>query len=76
MITTLFLIIAFFRRRRFLSKDTPTGAKVIYYFLNVALTPIFGPWLFKMLNEATWVTTPRKGAEEACIPPDIIDSII
>lgn len=55
MLTTLFLIIAFFRRRRFLSREMPTGAKVIYYILNVALTPVFGPWLFKMLNESKWV---------------------
>lgn len=51
MITTLFLIIAYFRRKRFLSENTFWADKVSYYILNVALTPIFGPKVYTWLNK-------------------------
>ena len=39
MITALFLIIAFFRRKRFLTESTCWADRILYYFLNVPLPP-------------------------------------
>ena len=66
MITALFLIIAFFRRKRFLTEDTCWADRILYYFLNVPLTPIFGPMLF------TWIMNARNGGSSDCVapPPD------
>ena len=50
MITALSLIIAFFRRERFIRRDTFWADKVSYYVLNIALTPIFGPKVFCWLK--------------------------
>lgn len=56
MITTLFLIIAYFRRKRFLSENAFWADKMLYYILSVALTPYFGPKCYIWLNEES-----RKG---------------
>lgn len=66
MITALFLIIAFSRRKRFIRRDTFWADKVLYYFLNVPLTPVFGPILF------TWIMNARDGGSSDSVapPPD------
>lgn len=76
MIATLFLIIAYLRRKQFLSNITSTRGKAAYYVLNVAFTPIFGPFFFRLLYESKWVNNPKEEGENACLPPDMLNSMV
>lgn len=58
MVTTLFLIIAYLRRKQFLAPGTPTSNKALYYILNVPLTPIFGPILYTWITKSKNTNTP------------------
>ena len=49
--TTLFILIAYFIRKRFISEDASFLEKVLYYTSSVVMTPIFGPWVFKKITE-------------------------
>lgn len=52
MVTLTFLIIAFLIRKRFLQANASTFDKVCYYSISVCLTPLIGPWLYKMIAES------------------------
>ncbi len=49
---TLFLFIAFCIRKRFIREDACWSDKLLYYGFSVALTPLIGPWTFKMLYDS------------------------
>ena len=49
---TLFLIIAFCIRKRFVREDAGLGDKVFYYALNVILTPLIAPWIYRMIYDS------------------------
>lgn len=51
MVTTLFLIIAFCIRKRFIAADTKRSDKILYYLFSVCLTPLVGPWVFKLITD-------------------------
>ena len=50
MITTLFLIIAFAMSPFFIKRNHTFGDKVIYYLFSVTLTPLIGPFIYKILK--------------------------
>ena len=50
MITTFFLINAIIMSPFFIKKDHTFGDKVIYFILSVILTPLIGPFIYKMLK--------------------------
>lgn len=52
MLTLTFLIIAYAIRKRFVPEGTSRADRVLYYVLSVVMTPLFGPWFFKMLIES------------------------
>ena len=52
MITLTFILIAYAIRRRFLNENAKWYDKTFYYVLSVCLTPLLGPWLYKMLNNS------------------------
>lgn len=70
MITALFLIIAFFRRKQFLPEEASRTDKMLYYFLNVPLTPIFGPILFDWIIKAK--DSGKSSDKSGMIPPNIL----
>ena len=49
MVTLLFIIIAYAIRKRFLPEGATRGDKVLYYALSVYMTPLLGPWFFKVI---------------------------
>ncbi len=49
---TLFLIIAFCIRKRFVRENACWSDKLLYYGFSVVLTPLFGPRLYKSIIEA------------------------
>lgn len=49
---TLFLIIAFCIRKHFVREDAGLGDKVFYYALNVMLTPLIAPWVYRMIYDS------------------------
>lgn len=49
MITLTFLLIAYCIRNKYLSENARWYDKVFYYAVSVMLTPLVGPWLYKML---------------------------
>ncbi len=51
MITITFLIIAFLMRGFFIQKKDPWGDRLLYYLLSVALTPLIGPFLYKIMRD-------------------------
>ena len=53
MITTLFLIIAIIMSPFFIKRGHTFGDKVIYYLLSVTLTPLIGPFIYKMLKSSS-----------------------
>lgn len=52
MITTLFLIIAFCIRKRFVRENACWSDKLLYYVFSVVFTPLLGPWLYKMIFDS------------------------
>ena len=52
MVTLPFLIIAYVIRQRFLPEGTSRADRVLYYTLSVFMTPLLGPWFFKVLIES------------------------
>lgn len=56
MVTLTFLIIAYAIRKRFLAEDASRGDKVLYYLFSVVMTPLIGPWFFKVLIESKAMT--------------------
>lgn len=70
MVTVLFLIIAFFRRKRFLPEDASRANKVLYYILNVPLTPVFGPILFEWLMKSK--VNHKSSDDSGVLPPNIL----
>lgn len=52
MVTLIFLLIAYSIRHKFLQRDTPRADKILYYVFSVFMTPIFGPWIYKMIAES------------------------
>jgi len=52
MVTLTFLFIAWLIRKRFVPEGTSRGDKVLYYLFSVTMTPLFGPWFFKVLIES------------------------
>lgn len=53
MITLLFLTIALAMSPFFLKKKDTVGNKVIYFVLSVVLTPLVGPFVYKLLSGPT-----------------------
>jgi hypothetical protein len=51
MITLIFLLIAYCIRNKYLSENARWYDKVLYYVSCVFLTPLFGPWFYKLLTE-------------------------
>lgn len=51
---TLFLIIAFCIRHRFVAEDARWYDKAFYYILSVVFTPLIGPWIYRMLYESEY----------------------
>ncbi len=49
---TLSLIIAYLLRNKFVPKNAARADKIIYYVCCVGLTPILGPFFFKILIES------------------------
>ncbi len=49
---TLFLIIAFCIRKRFVRENAGLDDKVFYYALNVILTPLIAPWIYRMIYDS------------------------
>lgn len=56
MVTLTFLIIAYAIRKRFLAEDASRGDKVLYYLFSVTMTPLAGPWIYKMITESKYYT--------------------
>lgn len=52
MVTLTFILIAYLIRGRFLPEEATRGDKVLYYAASIVMTPIFGPWFFKILIES------------------------
>ncbi len=48
MITLIFLLIAYCIRNKYLSENARWYDKVFYYVVSVVLTPLVGPWFYKM----------------------------
>ena len=46
---TLFLIIAFCIRKRFVREDACWSDKLLYYGFSVVFTPLIGPWAYEMV---------------------------
>ncbi len=63
MITLTFLFIAYLMRRRFMADDTPRADRVLYYLFSVVMTPLLGPWFFKVLvnSKTADPNKPNKG---------------
>ncbi len=51
MIILTFILIAYVIRKRFLPDDAKRMDMVLYYVSCVFLTPLFGPWFYKLLTE-------------------------
>jgi len=49
MVAVLFIIIAFAIRRRFVAEGAKWYDKAFYYGLSVVFTPLFGPWIYRIL---------------------------
>lgn len=62
MVTLLFILIAYMVRKRFLSEDATRGDKVLYYCFSVVMTPLIGPWFYKMLIESEPEDNHRPGS--------------
>lgn len=60
MVTMTFLFIAWLIRKRFVPEGTSRGDKVFYYLCSVAMTPLFGPWFFKVLIESKAMSPEEK----------------
>ena len=52
MVTLLFILIAYAIRKRYLPEDASRGDKALYYVFSVVMTPLIGPWVFKVSKEA------------------------
>lgn len=52
MVTLMFILIAYAIRKRFLPEDATRGDKVLYYIFSVVMTPLIGPFIFKILIES------------------------
>lgn len=53
---TLFLIIAFCIRKRFVKEDACWSDKLLYYGLSVVFTPLIGPWVYEMICNSKAMT--------------------
>jgi hypothetical protein len=62
---TLFLIIAFFIRKKFLPENASREEKVMYYLFSVVLTPLFGPILIKNLYHSP-IIEDKKSDDDGC----------
>jgi len=49
MVTLLFILIAYAIRKRYLPEDATRGDKALYYIFSVVMTPLVGPWIFKII---------------------------
>lgn len=52
MVVLVFLLIAYSIRHKFLRENTPNADKALYYAFCVFMTPLFGPWVYKMIVES------------------------
>ncbi len=67
---TLFLIIAFCIRKRFVRENACWSDKLLYYGFSVALTPIIGPWAYEMVcNSKAMTEEERKANGCGCTYP-------
>lgn len=51
MVTLTFILIAYLIRKRYLTEDSSTWDKILYYTFCVVLTPVLGPWFMKKLTD-------------------------
>ncbi len=72
---TLFLIIAFFIRKKFLPENASREEKVMYYLFSVALTPLFGPFLIKNLYHSP-IVEDKKSDDDVYVDPYSINKFI
>ena len=49
MVTLLFILIAYAIRKRYLPEDATRVDKALYYIFSVVMTPLVGPWIFKII---------------------------
>jgi len=52
MVTLLFILIAYAIRKRYLPEEATYGDKLIYYAASIVLTPLLGPYFFKILVDS------------------------
>ena len=52
MVTLLFILIAYAIRKKYLPEDASRGDKLLYYLFCVFLTPLIGPWVYSLQDNA------------------------
>ena len=64
MITLTYLLIAYLMRRRFMADDTPRADRVLYYLFSVVMTPLLGPWVWKVIVSSKVEDDSRPGRKK------------